>query len=68
MTDLSGSLFIFIVLLAGVLGVVLIAIGVGYSRGYLGVKKVRPALFCGVCGARIGWMRKTCGRCGAMVG
>ncbi len=64
MVEFSGSVFTLIVLLVVVLGTSLGAIGFGYSRGYM-IRRLRPTVLCGNCGSRIGWMRKTCARCGA---
>jgi hypothetical protein len=67
MVEMSAAIFTVTVLVVAVLGAVAIALGVGLARGYVG-RQIRPATFCGVCGARVGWLRKRCGRCGAPVG
>lgn len=66
MVDMSGSIFALTILFLVLLGTILAAAGYGYSRG-LFRKRSGPAVFCGVCGAKIGWGRKTCGMCGTAV-
>ncbi len=66
MTDLSASLFVLAVLLVVVLGTILAAVGFGYSRGYFN-RRAQAQIFCVFCGTKLGWMRRTCGRCGAPV-
>lgn len=66
MPDLSPAIFAFTLVLLSVLGTVLAAVGFGYSKGYF-TRVLAPLIFCSYCGAKIGWARRVCGRCGAPV-
>jgi len=66
MVYMSGSIFALIILFLVLVGTILAAAGYGYSRG-LFMKQTRPAVFCVVCGTKIGWKRKACRMCGTAV-
>jgi hypothetical protein len=64
MTDLSGSVFVFTLLLVVILGTILAAVGFAYTKGYF-TKRQGTQTFCAFCGSKIGFLRRTCGNCGA---